>query len=303
MDATFEMASRFLQQRAIPSFPEAHDRLIGFVRMAGIIEAFKECFPEKMPQVGVLNLSDLDGEKGFALQDAAIQAVAALFPVLDDHMDMLVQEGEPLYIYPDSCGYAWDDEWLSEVFQDPSDLPVDSALAMFFKTIWIATVQFGKEAGCELWNTIQAHFGYPCEFPEIGNVSARNFNWPLVYELLDQEGLGDFRNAINLALCDTGNLFLDASPDDYGYGTVQIPDFTAENIKALKELWKEAKTSLAHYEACVKRVTETPHIYARLAQIWETACCAQPEPDPPKTLTEVFSDQEGDQDDNHPLIF
>jgi hypothetical protein len=302
MDATFETASRFLQQRSIPAFPDAHDRLVGFVRMGRIVEAFKECFPEKMPDTGPLDLSDLDGEKAFALQEAAIQAVAALFPVLDETMDTLLQEGEPLYIHPDSCGYAWDDEWLSELFQNPDDLPADSALAMFFKTIWIATMQFRREDGRSLWDSIQGHFGYPCDMPEVGNVYARDFNWPLLHELLDQNDLGDFKTAIKLALCDTGNIFLDASPDDYGYGTTDIPDFTAENIKTLRELWQEAEKLLAEYEQCRLRVIEDPQIYARLAQTWESACRTPLQPDPPKTLAEVFSGQEGDEDGNHQPI-
>ncbi len=286
MDTTFETANSFLQRLAVPAFPEAHDRLVGFVRIGRIVEAFKECFPEKMPNVGALNLFDLDGEKAYALQDAAIRAVAALFPVLDDYMDTLVQEGEPLCIHPDSCGYAWDEEWLSEAFQNPENLQAESALAMFFKTIWIATTQFGREEGLSLWNTMQEYFGYPCEMPEVGDVYARDFNWPLVYELLDQDGLGDFRNVISLALCDTGNLFLDTSAEDYGYGTVEIPDFTAENIKTLSQLWAEATPLLAQYEACLLRVSEDPGIYARLARIWETACRV---PLPP----------EGDEHDDH----
>lgn len=216
-------------------------------------------------------------------------------PAFPEAHDMLVQEGEPLCIYPDSCGYAWDDEWLNEIFQNPDNLQAESGLAMFFKTIWIATTQFGREDGHHLWNNIQGHFGYPCELPDIGDVTIRDFNWSLVYELLKQDGLGDFRNVINLALCDTGNLFLDASPDDYGYGTVQTPDFTAENIMALRELWREAEKLLAEYETCLLRVSKDPAIYARLAQIWETACRAPLPPDPPKTL-------EGDHHGNPPSI-
>ena len=273
MDATFETAHHFVQRFSVPAFPQAHDRLVGLIRIGRIVEAFKECFPAKMPQVGSLRLSDLDGEKALALQQAAVEAVAALFPVLDDYMDTLVNEGEPLYIHPDSCGYAWDDEWLSEVFQNPDGLTVECDLAMFFKTIWVATMQVGGDDGHALWENIQSHFGYPCDMPEVsGDLYARDFNWSLLYELLDENDLGDFKTAIKLALCNTDNIFLDASPDDYGYGSLEMPDFTTENIQTLQELWQEAEKWLAVYTQCRQRVLDDPQIYARLAQIWQSAC-------------------------------
>lgn len=298
MDTTFDTASRFLQRLAVPAYPEVHDRLVGLVRIGQIVEAFKQCFPEKLPKVGRLSLLEVDDGKVLELQQAAISAVAALFPVLEDYMEMVVQEDEPLRIHPDSCGFAWDDEWLSEVFQDPSQLAPDTDLAMFFKTLWIATTQFCAEDGRHLWETIRDHFGYPCVMPEVGKtVYARDFNWQALFELLEQAGLGEFKRVIDLALCDTGNLFLDTNPDEYGYGTVAIPDFTAENIQELSQLWREAEQWLADYEQCRKQVLAEPEIYARLAHIWESAWRTQSSPGQQKTLFEVFG--EGEPDDNH----
>jgi hypothetical protein len=301
MDTTFDTASRVLQRLAVPAYPEVHDRLVGLVRIGQIVEAFKQCFPEKLPRIGKLSLLEVDDGKLFELQQAAISAVAALFPVLEDYMEMVLEEDEPLRIHPDSCGFAWDDEWLSEVFQDPSQLAPDTDLAMFFKTLWIATTQFGAEDGRHLWETMRDHFGYPCEMPEVGKtVYARDFNWQALSELLEQAGLGEFKRVIDLALCDTGNLFLDTNPDEYGYGTVAIPDFTAENIQELSQLWREAEQWLADYAQCRKQVLAEPEIYARLAHIWESAWRTQSSPGQQKTLFEVFG--EGEPDGNHPTL-
>lgn len=205
-------------------------------------------------------------------------------------MDMLIHDNEPLVLHPDSCGFAWDDEWLNEIFQDPSQLLPDSDLAMFFKLLWILTTQFGEEDGQETWERMREHFGYPCDFPHVGeHVHARTFGWDRFFDLLDAHGLGDFRRAIDVALCDTGNVFLDASPDEYGYGVVDIPDFTAANIRELQRLWVEAESWLADYEACRERVQSDPSLYTQLAGLWEQAC--QMKPNSPKTLMEIFTQE------------
>ena len=303
MDTTFDNASRYLLRLAVPSFPEAHERLAGLVRMGQILDAFKQCFPEKLPNPGPLTLFDLDGGRLLEIHQAAISAVANLFPVMEDYMDSLVQEDEPLRIHPDSCGFAWDDEYLTEIFENPTDLAPDTDLAMFFKTLWIASTQFGAEEGHQLWNTMQRRFGYPCQFPKVpANLMARDFNWEKFYALLDRDGLGKFKRVIDLALCDTGNLFLDVNLEDYGYGTADIPNFTAENIQELSAVWAEAQIWLADYEHCRQLVLADPQIYSRLAKIWEKACKTTPKGNSPRTLIEIFEAEEGAKDGNHPTL-
>jgi hypothetical protein len=303
MDITFDTASRFLLRLAVPSYPEIHERLVGLVRVGQILDAFKHCFPGKLPNPSPLTLLDLDGGRLLEIQQAAISAVAALFPVMEDYMDSLVQEDEPLRIHPDSCGFAWDDEYLTEIFENPTDLAPDTDLAMFFKTLWIASTQFGAEEGRRLWNTMQKRFGYPCKLPKVpADLMARNFNWEKVYALLEKDGLGEFKRVIDLALCDTDNLFLDVNSEEYGYGTVEIPDFTAENILELSAVWAEAQEWLADYEHCRQLVLADPQIYARLAKIWEQACKTTPKAKSPKTLIEIFEAEEGAKDGNHPTL-
>ncbi len=291
MDITFNTASRFIQRLALPRFPQAHDRLVALVRTGNIVDAFKSCFPEKWKEVGSLGLHDMDGERLLEMQLAAISALGELFPVQEDYMDMLVHDDEPLQIHTESCGFAWDDEWLNEVLLDPSQLQPDSALAMFFKVLWIASTQFGRESGLEAWERAQAHFGWPCKLPKLWKGREKlEFNWQVFCELLETEGLGRFVRAADVALCDTENLFLDASPEDYGYNLVEIPDFTTENIRELKKLWAEGEGWLADYKTCNDLALADPGIYARLAEIWGLAC--KPKEAPAKTLMEVFSRDE-----------
>jgi len=295
MDITFSTASRCLQRLAVPRFPQAHDRLVALVRAGNIVDAFKSCFPEKWKEVGSLGLHDMDGERLLEMQLAAISAVGQLFPVQEDYMDMLVHDDEPLQIHTESCGFAWDDEWLNEVLLDPSQLQPDSALAMFFKVLWIASTQFGRESGLEAWERAQAHFGWPCKLPRLwAGKHKLEFDWPSFCALLEAEGLAQFIRAADVALCDTDNLFLDASPEDYGYNLVEIPDFTTNNILELKKLWAEAKVWLDDYKACNELALADPSIYARLAEIWGQAC--KPKAAPAKTLMEVFI-----QDEQAPL--
>ena len=137
---------------------------------------------------------------------------------------------------------------------------------------------------------MQKRFSYPCKLPKVpADLMARNFNWEKVYALLDHNGLGEFKRAIDLALCDTGNLFLDVNSEEYGYGRVEIPDFTAENILELSAVWDEAQEWLADYEHCRQLVLADPQIYTRLAKIWEKACKTQTCAKQPKTLLEVFT--------------
>ena len=289
METTFNTANRFLQRLAIPSFSRAHDQLVALLRAANLVDAFQSCFPEKWPEVGSLGLHDLDDDQLLTLQQTAISAVGTLFPIQEDYMDMLVQEDELLQIYPESCGFAWDDEWMCQVIQDPSELQPGSDLAMFFKLLWIVTTQFGEEDGRQVWQSMQAHFGYPCGYPDTdGDVPSKDFRWEVFHDLLEAEGLGLFWRAINVALCDTGNLFLDTTPDDYGYGNTQIPDFTAENILELKNIWAEAEQWLANYEACRALVQADPGIYTSLVDIWKRACVTRSEP--ARTLLEVFGE-------------
>lgn len=295
MEAAFTTASRFLQRLAIPAFPQAHDRLVALLRTANLLDAFQTCFPDKRPEVSRLGLHDMDEGQLLVLQQNAISAVGALFPIQEDYMDMLAQDDGTLQIHPESCGFAWDDEWMCQVLQDPTELTPDSDLAMFFKLLWIITTQFDEEDGRQVWERMQAHFGYPCDYPEIdGKVRSWDFRWEAFHDLLESEGLGMFWRAINVALCDTHNLFLDTTPDDYGYGNTEIPDFTTANILELKKIWAEAEGWLADYEACRALVQQEPEIYTRLACLWGQVCRLKTEPQPAKTLTEVFS---GDADE------
>ena len=295
MDLTFNTASRCLQRLALPRFPQAHDRLVALARVGNIVDAFKNCFPEKWKDVGSLGLFDMDGGRLLEIQLAAIAAVGEIFPVQEDYMDMLVHDDEPLQIHAESCGYAWDDEWLNEVLLDPSNLQPADSLAMFFKVLWIASTQFGRESGLEAWERAQAHFGWPCELPQVwAGKNKLEFDWPLFCELLAAEGMERFARAFDVALCDTDNLFLDASPEEYGYNLVEIPDFTTNNILELKKLWGEAEEWLKDYNACNELAQANPSIYTRLAEIWRQACKSEATDPSPKTLVEVFSGENHD---------
>lgn len=291
MDINFLTASRFLQRLAVPSFPQAYGRLVELVRVWNMVDAFKTCFPEKWPQqLDSLRLRDLDAERLLILHQAAIPALNGLFPVREDYMDEIVNEDEhePLQIYPELCGYAWDDEWMSQILEDPSELSPDCALALFFKLLWLITNYFDEEEGRQVWEKGRAHFGYPCDMPGVAKIRNRDFQWERLHELLEAEGLGQFWRASQVALCDTDNLFLDASPDDYGYGSVEIPDFTAHNVLELKKLWAEAEAWLADYEACRKMVEADPGIYIRLTELWKQVCEISATPQPAQTLVEIF---------------
>lgn len=122
MEAAFTTASRFLQRLAIPTFPQAHDRLVALLRTANLLDAFQTCFPDKRPEVSRLGLHDMDDGQLLVLQQNAISAVGALFPIQEDYMDMLAQDDGTLQIHPESCGFAWDDEWMCQVLQDPTEL-------------------------------------------------------------------------------------------------------------------------------------------------------------------------------------
>lgn len=295
MEVDFDLASRTLRRLALPPFPAAANVLAGLVRTAHILDAFRQCFPEKTPDTGPLCLFDLDGERLLALQQEAIAAVSRLFPVLDEHMDMLVQEGEPLTLHPDSCGFAWDDEWLNEIYRDPSQLPPDSDLAMFFKTLWIASTQFSLEGGQWLWEAVQGRFDYPCNLPEV-DIRPGDFNWEAFFILLEGEKLGDFQRAVRVSLCDTGNPFLDVTPEEYGCGMVELPDFTTENIQELQRLWAEAEAWLAGYERCRERVLADPGLYTRLAELWKLAWAAHSSPAKKQTLIEIPGGDHNDSD-------
>jgi hypothetical protein len=217
-------------------------------------------------------------------------------------METLVEEGEPLQLHPDFCGFAWDDEWLSEVLQNPSELSQGCDLAMFFKMLWLITSQFGQEDGQRLWEDVRGHFGYPCACANVGeNVRARDFNWQAFYDLLETHNLGRFRRALDVALCDTGNLFLDTSPDDYGYGLIEIPDFSAHNVLELRRLWQEAEGWLADYQACRALVLDDPGLYIRLVELWEQVCRSQPRTNRPKTLCELYLEKEQTMSQIHPF--
>ena len=96
------------------------------------------------------------------------------------------------------------------------------------------------------------HSGYLYKMPKVrDDVRARDFDRPLVvHRLLEKKGLGVFKRIIYRVLCNTGDLFLDVTLEEYGYGNVEIPNFTAENTLELSELWVEAQTWPADYEHC-----------------------------------------------------
>lgn len=214
-------------------------------------------------------------------------------------METLCDEGEPLEISLHACGYAWDDEWLEEILEDPTQLEDNDDLAAFIKVLWMISVHFGEVEGRKMWNTMQKRFGYPCKMPKYSKgLNSTSFNWPYLFETLKKADLGEFERAFNLALCDTGNPFLDICQEEYDADPWNDKEFTSENIHSLKTEWAEAQIWLADYEKCRQCVVADPTIYARLVCVWEKASKHKLPPVPPKTLSEIFMEDIHDDTPN-----
>lgn len=216
------------------------------------------------------------------LIDACLRAIDAVAPLDMDMMEMRCDGGMPDELYPACCGYpmGWD-EW--EEMVDNIDTSSDEIGLYIFTTamrlgdgdvLLKAAEHFGWELGVEDW-------------PEIPEP-----NWERLFELLEERGLGVFKNAINACLYDTGNPYFDYNPWDEEV-IPNLPAFTLEGVRDLEQAWAEAQPIREDLTRAVIRFARETTLASTLYELYvESAQATKPIP---QTLGEMWAGEADDE--------
>jgi hypothetical protein len=160
---------------------------------------------------------------------------------------------------------------MDELLRDPASWADNVDLAAFFKVLWVM-VDWDEQGGRNAWDVLQTRFGWPGRCPEVGDVTNREFDFKHYSRLLKGARLELFDHILEIALCSTGNLFLDMGPDEWDAGMIEPYPYAREKINELRKEWDEAEVRLKEYDQARELVAADPTIYARLAELWEQAC-------------------------------
>jgi hypothetical protein len=219
--------------------------------------------------------------------DACLRAIDALAPLDLEMMETRCEDGMPDELYPACCGYpmGWD-EW-EEMSGDDLDTCRDELGLYIFTT----AMRLGDSA---VLLRASDHFGWELSGEDPANIQDPNFE--RLFEMLEERGLGVFKNAINVCLYDTGNHYFDYNPWDEEV-IADLPAFTLEGVRALEWAWAEAQPMREDLTRAVIWFARDMSLAGTLYDLYvESAAETETRP---QTLGELWA---GEADDGEPVI-
>ena len=194
------------------------------------------------------------------LIDACLRAIDKVAPLDLDQMGMRCEEETADELYPSACGYpmGWD-EW-EELVEDVNTAAPEISLYLF-----VTAMRLGD--GAVLFKASE-HFGWDLENLE----EIPDPNWERLFGLLEEHGLGCFKNAIEACLYDTGNVYFDYNPwDEETIPT--LPPFTLAGVRALEEEWAEAQPIRKDLDHAARIFAQDLSLARKLMDLYAASAC------------------------------
>lgn len=283
-----EIARKALLAWRRPSFDECMEGLMQYRRRLQAAVVLNVLDPGRFRKAAAGEVEESQYVYGDdPIIDACLRAIDEVAPLDMDAMGMRCEDSLPDELYPACCGYpmGWD-EW-EEMVENLDTTNADIALYVFTTAMRLGDgdVLF-KAAEHFSWNDLVVE-----DWPEIPDPE-----WERLDDLLDQRGLGVFKNAINACLYSTNNPYFDYNPWDEN-NLYDLPPFSVEGVRALETAWEEAQQVREDLTKASIQFARDLSLARTLYELYvESAEEAHPQP---QTLSEIWA---GEADDGEPVI-
>jgi hypothetical protein len=284
---TFQDASWSLRRRKMPTFDRMVSRL-GKVKFmaesARILEALnQERFKEIKPKIKFLNNDECNDVLAAALGEITLVA-----PLDMEFIELNLSDFDGLItsLPPEPYGFPISlDEWES-ITQDLEGCAESLGLYVFFTALRLGEYSVLEAAA--------SRFGW--DFPDNLNFDRYgDVDWKLLFEKLDQAGLGFYKNAIDVCHYSTGNPYFDYNPYDEEL-IHDLPEYSLEGVRELQQEWIESKPILADFRRAEERFEHNPSRESwRLLKLYLSCCEKRSRArvrTNGKTLVEIFGEEE-----------
>jgi hypothetical protein len=283
---SFDDARAILEQKHQVDFHFAEHVLSNIDKVMQVYIAYQQIFPEdhkaRLEKLLPARLAELRN-KNTDLVFKCVEAVGNLFPINEAMLEEIEQY---IWIEPQSPSMSWEefDALLEDENADPNDYYFSSQLS-FCMLVWC----IGNSINRETWERLDAMFGWGgIPWPERMIKTNRNFNSKLLQKNLKRAGLEDFMTSIKIAWRSTDNYFFDFD-ENYSYEEQDTPTFDARCICKLYHEWQAAKPIAESNQRAELMLLQDPSILQKVVDIMGKSL---EKPRKPKTLVEVFAEQE-----------
>lgn len=225
------------------------------------------------------------------IEIAAIDAVAALFPVDTERMLEFLLNWEPFERYfnleLEKLGFVFNDDDFFEAISTPYDLEAwFSPSASLYVLIKLMDMDIDDPV---CWSAAGNFFGWPEEirFPWKSRIYTDGLDIAGLKRRLKRRKMEDFFVAFEVIWRVTGNVFYDLSDEDL----VNIP-FTLESVRRLIDAYASTDRIRQALRRCELWVLQDPSILVELVRIFHSSSLKQSRR--PKSLSELWDDNRRD---------
>ena len=271
----FDEARNWLREQRQTTYHEARSVLLDCRSFFQVHLAYQKIYPEDYAKriEGFLPRSFVGKE--IYLQEKSVEAVGAIFPVVEDASlgdDALAA----IYIEPQSPSMSWDE--LDELLEGELTLSDPEALA-FPMLIW----SIGNSIDRETWERLDEIFGWGVVWPKRLIQTKRYIDAEVLHKKLKRAGLEDFMTSIKIAWRSTDNPFLDF---DENYPDYEHYEFSVEDICSLAADWVASFPLVQSDSRAMDMLRADPSLLQKVVDIMGKSL---EKPAKPKTLVEVFA--------------
>jgi hypothetical protein len=290
----FGRAAMWLRGLQLPNFDAARfgvETAQMNLRLAEVLRGLEPEVYEEVRRDG-LEILQVNGNELTRLQQAAMEATQELFPLAWTMVDEpLNYEGGELPLWFEPQGVAlMEDDW-TEIFNCDEKEVEQWRFVAFIKALdWI------DSRG--VWDELVEHFGWPVRMPAWFGKKVEYLDFERCCEELKQAGLGSVATTSRAVVRETGNIFLDYSPEAWD----GVMPFTLENVRKLEKRWGEAQVLLDEIEQAKQMAEKDAGVYQRVLDIYERCIVYYDPAKKPRTLVDMWAfdliqEEEDNEDD------
>jgi hypothetical protein len=246
-----------------------------YLRDAGIAKTSLEIMEHMGWNVSLVNGMDPDGIIDYTL-GLICQHCGA-----DEEMTR--EEGYDPTLYPESMGYPMNWDELAALLEcDAKEVDKDYYLYLYYTLLRVDEEDH--------FNKFAEQLGWGVKY---ANIFIERETYAI---LLQERGLEDFYQALEVAWYDTGNIFFDFNIDDNEFGYDNLPSYTPEGVENMRLQFEEAQPIREAVNRAEERFAHEPELAKTLM---ECMLASSSGPGKNLTLAELWADE--DEDDGSDL--
>jgi hypothetical protein len=279
---SFRQAAAALRRRSLPEVTGALESLYRLQVTTTSVQVIREFPADEIPEypsaANLLSLLEAPNQC-LPIEAAAFNALVSAIPLNDWYMEeglLNLESGEKFEIFILPQGFPWTFDEFYDLIGDADSYP-EAPVLMLAKFL-------DAQVDPEYWKIAIEHYGWPMMPRSVQRSGPKQFNLDRFFGMLDKLSLPEFKVPFQMVWGTTGNPFLDW---DYEEASTNSAPYTIESIRALKQIWRDAKPILVEYMLAEQHAS--PETLEQVIRAWDR-CMKYEKPVPrPRTLLEIMT--------------